>query len=481
MELPLSYNYSKLNNVTITNDNGVSCIHYVYKPSIKLINYLNDFTEAKVSTKSYTADAFNNLLTELYSNQAEEYELDELSDSDLQNLASSIAPSEDILDDANEGPIIKLINATIAKAIKARASDIHLEPFENYLSIRFRVDGILNEILQYQSNISQMITSRIKIMSKLDISERRLPQDGRISISLGKREIDLRVSTLPSSFGERIVLRILEKGATNISLDDLGFNEDILQTLRNSLRKTQGIVLVTGPTGSGKTTTLYSGLKEISNRQQNILTIEDPVEYALEGIGQTQVNTKTGLTFAKGLRAILRQDPDIVMVGEIRDKETAEIAIQASLTGHLVLSTIHTNSAVSAITRLRDMGIEPYLISSSLLYVLAQRLVRRLCDHCKEIDLNKNLLEPYKLNGKAFKPIGCDKCDNTGYFGRVSIGEFIKVDKELNDLIYDSASENKIASHVYKRNSTLFNNGIEAVSLGLTSLSEILRISREND
>lgn len=481
MELPLSYNYSKLNNVTITNDNGVSCIHYVYKPSIKLINYLNDFTEAKVSTKSYTADAFNNLLTELYSNQAEEYELDELSDSDLQNLASSIAPSEDILDDANEGPIIKLINATIAKAIKARASDIHLEPFENYLSIRFRVDGVLNEILQYQSNISQMITSRIKIMSKLDISERRLPQDGRISISLGKREIDLRVSTLPSSFGERIVLRILEKGATNISLDDLGFNEDILQTLRNSLRKTQGIVLVTGPTGSGKTTTLYSGLKEISNRQQNILTIEDPVEYALEGIGQTQVNTKTGLTFAKGLRAILRQDPDIVMVGEIRDKETAEIAIQASLTGHLVLSTIHTNSAVSAITRLRDMGIEPYLISSSLLYVLAQRLVRRLCDHCKEIDLNKNLLEPYKLNGKAFKPIGCDKCDNTGYFGRVSIGEFIKVDKELNDLIYDSASENKIASHVYKRNSTLFNNGIEAVSLGLTSLSEILRISREND
>lgn len=481
MELPLSYNYSKLNNVTITNDNGVSCIHYVYKPSIKLINYLNDFTEAKVSTKSYTADAFNNLLTELYSNQAEEYELDELSDSDLQNLASSIAPSEDILDDANEGPIIKLINATIAKAIKARASDIHLEPFENYLSIRFRVDGVLNEILQYQSNISQMITSRIKIMSKLDISERRLPQDGRISISLGKREIDLRVSTLPSSFGERIVLRILEKGATNISLDDLGFNEDILQTLRNSLRKTQGIVLVTGPTGSGKTTTLYSGLKEISNRQQNILTIEDPVEYALEGIGQTQVNTKTGLTFAKGLRAILRQDPDIVMVGEIRDKETAEIAIQASLTGHLVLSTIHTNSAVSAITRLRDMGIEPYLISSSLLYVLAQRLVRRLCDHCKEIDLNKNLLEPYKLNGKAFKPKGCDKCDNTGYFGRVSIGEFIKVDKELNDLIYDSASENKIASHVYKKNSTLFNNGIEAVSLGLTSLSEILRISREND
>lgn len=477
MELPLSYNYSKLHNVTITNENGSSCIHYVQKPSIKLINFLQDFTEAKITTKSYNNDEFNNLLTELYSNQAEEYDLDDLSNSDLQNLASSIAPSEDILDDANEGPIIKLINATIAKAIKARASDIHLEPFENFISIRFRVDGVLNEVLQYQSNISQMITSRIKIMSKLDISERRLPQDGRISISLGRREIDLRVSTLPSSFGERIVLRILEKGASNISLDDLGFNEDVLKTLRNSLSKTEGIVLVTGPTGSGKTTTLYAGLKEISNRQQNILTIEDPVEYALEGIGQTQVNTKTGLTFAKGLRAILRQDPDIVMVGEIRDKETAEIAIQASLTGHLVLSTVHTNSAVSAITRLRDMGIEPYLISSSLLYVLAQRLVRKLCDHCKEIDDNKILLEPHKLYGKAFKPQGCSKCDDTGYYGRVSIGEFIRVDKELSDLIYESASENKITMYVYKNNLTLFNNGINAVSRGLTSLAEIFRIS----
>ena len=481
MELPLSYNYSKLNNVTITNDNGSSCIHYIQKPSIKLFNFLQDFTETKVTTKSYNTDEFNNLLTELYSNQAEEYDLDDLSNSDLQNLASSIAPSEDILDDANEGPIIKLINATIAKAIKARASDIHLEPFENFISIRFRVDGVLNEVLQYQSNISQMITSRIKIMSKLDISERRLPQDGRISISLGRREIDLRVSTLPSSFGERIVLRILEKGTTNISLDDLGFNEDVLKTLRNSLSKTEGIVLVTGPTGSGKTTTLYSGLKEISNREQNILTIEDPVEYALEGIGQTQVNAKTGLTFAKGLRAILRQDPDIVMVGEIRDKETAEIAIQASLTGHLVLSTVHTNSAVSAITRLRDMGIEPYLISSSLLYVLAQRLVRRLCEHCKEIDDNKILLEPHKLYGKAYKPKGCSKCDDTGYFGRVSIGEFIQVDKDLSELIYESASENKIASHVYKNNLTLFNNGINAVSRGLTSLAEIFRISDANE
>ena len=273
------------------------------------------------------------------------------------------------MDDKNKGPIIKLINATITKAVKARSSDIHLEPFENKLSIRFRVDGVLREVLQYQKNITQMIISRIKIMSKLDISERRLPQDGRISISVGKRDIDLRVSTLPSSFGERVVLRILEKDKTHIQLEQLGFSEEILENFRKNLSKTEGIILVTGPTGSGKTTSLYSGLREISDRSQNILTIEDPVEYALDGIGQTQVNNKTGLTFAKGLRAILRQDPDIVMVGEIRDKETAEIAIQASLTGHLVLSTVHTNSAVNAITRLRDMGIEPYLLSSSLVSV----------------------------------------------------------------------------------------------------------------
>ena len=297
-----------------------------------------------------------------------------------------------------------------------------------------------------------------------------------------KKEVDLRVSTLPSSFGERVVLRILEKDKTHISLNDLGFSEDILVSLRKALKKNEGIILVTGPTGSGKTTSLYSGLKEISDRSQNILTIEDPVEYALEGIGQTQVNTKTGLTFAKGLRAILRQDPDIVMVGEIRDKETAEIAIQSSLTGHLVLSTVHTNSAVNAITRLRDMGIEPYLLSSSIVYVLSQRLVRKLCPHCKTQDVESKkskIVEKYNLSKKFYKAVGCNECDNTGYKGRLSIGEYIEVDETISEFIYNSASENKISDYVYKDSRRIFENGLKALENGETSLAEILRITED--
>ena len=378
MELPLSYSFSKHNKFTLTNSKSSSILHVCGNLNLSTLSEIQDLLLNKVERKNYSEEDFNNLLTELYTENNQNYDLENIDDIDLEDIASSISPSEDLLDDKNEGPIIKLINATITKAINSRASDIHLEPFENKLSIRFRIDGVLREILQYKNNISQMVISRIKIMSKLDISERRLPQDGRISISIGQRNIDLRVSTLPSSFGERVVLRILEKDSSDIGLNELGFNANTLNLIRSSLKKTEGIVLVTGPTGSGKTTTLYAGLKEISDRSQNILTIEDPVEYALDGVGQTQVNTKTGLTFAKGLRAILRQDPDIVMVGEIRDKETAEIATQASLTGHLVLSTVHTNSAVSAITRLRDMGIEPYLLSSSLVFVLSQRLVRKL-------------------------------------------------------------------------------------------------------
>ena len=416
MTLPLTYNYCKSNRITLINDSNVSTLHICgsLKPSVlaAIENLLLD----DVVKEIHTDDEFENLLTELYTDKSEDFDFSDIDDMDLVDIANSISPTDDLLDDKNKGPIIKLINATITKAIKARASDIHLEPFENKLNIRFRVDGVLREVLQYQKNITQMIISRIKIMSKLDISERRLPQDGRISISVGKRDIDLRVSTLPSSFGERVVLRILEKDKTQINLDQLGFNQSILETFRKNLSKTEGIILVTGPTGSGKTTSLYSGLREISDRSQNILTIEDPVEYALEGIGQTQVNNKTGLTFAKGLRAVLRQDPDIVMVGEIRDKETAEIAIQASLTGHLVLSTVHTNSAVNAITRLRDMGIEPYLLSSSLIYVLSQRLVRRLCEKCKVLDeeINKtNLLEKHQLDGEVYKANGCTECDKT--------------------------------------------------------------------
>ena len=481
MNLPLSYNYCKTNKVTLINENKISTLHICgqLKPTV-LASIQNLFLE-KIEKQVHSDDEFENLLTELYTDQSDEYDFSNFEDLDLLDIANAISPSDDLLDDKNKGPIIKLINATITKAVKARASDIHLEPFENKLSIRFRVDGVLREVLQYQKNITQMIISRIKIMSKLDISERRLPQDGRISISVGKRDIDLRVSTLPSSFGERVVLRILEKDKTQIQLDQLGFSEEILKNFRKNLSKNEGIILVTGPTGSGKTTSLYSGLREISDRSQNILTIEDPVEYALDGIGQTQVNTKTGLTFAKGLRAILRQDPDIVMVGEIRDKETAEIAIQASLTGHLVLSTVHTNSAVNAITRLRDMGIEPYLLSSSLVYVLSQRLVRRLCSACKVLDdeSKNSLLVTHKLEGKVYKAGACDKCDNTGYKGRLSIGEFINIDDKVSELIHNSASENEISDYVYSNNKKIYENGLIAISKGETSLSELMRVTED--
>tara|TARA_A100001234_G_scaffold88222_1_gene77805 strand:- start:7939 stop:9387 length:1449 start_codon:yes stop_codon:yes gene_type:complete len=482
MNLPLPYSYCKLNKVAITNENKHSTLHVCGELKPKILSSIQKLFEDTVEKKIYTDDDFENLLTELYTEQTEDLDFSELDNLDLADIANSISPSDDLLDDKNKGPIIKLINATITKAIKARASDIHLEPFENKLSIRFRVDGVLREVLQYQKNITQMIISRIKIMSKLDISERRLPQDGRISISIGKKEVDLRVSTLPSSFGERVVLRILEKDKTHINLNDLGFSKDTLESFKKGLSKTEGIILVTGPTGSGKTTSLYAGLKEISDRSQNILTIEDPVEYALDGIGQTQVNNKTGLTFAKGLRAILRQDPDIVMVGEIRDKETAEIAIQASLTGHLVLSTVHTNSAVNAITRLRDMGIEPYLLSSSIVYVLSQRLVRKLCNECKVIDeesKNSNILEKYDIKDPIYKSTGCKKCEHTGYKGRLSIGEYILMNEKISELIYKSASENEITEYAYSNNKKLFENGLLALKDGKTSLSELLRITED--
>jgi len=480
MELPLNYSFCKHNKLILTNIETTSTLHQCGDANLRVLANLQPFLKSKVIKKNYSQDEFENLLIELYTDNKEEYDMTEFDDLNLEDIANAISPSDDLLDDENKGPIIRLINATITKAIKARASDIHLEPFENKLSIRFRVDGVLREVLHYQNTITQMLISRIKIMSRLDISERRIPQDGRITISIGKRSVDLRVSTLPSSFGERIVLRILEKDKSQITLNELGFSEDIRSNLRASLAKNEGIILVTGPTGSGKTTTLYAGLQEISDRTQNILTIEDPVEYALEGVGQTQVNNKTGLTFAKGLRAILRQDPDIVMVGEIRDKETAEIAIQSSLTGHLVLSTVHTNSAVNAITRLRDMGIEPYLLSSSIIFVLSQRLVRKLCPHCKAIDTEANIFaKKHGIKQNIYKSVGCDKCEGTGYKGRLSIGECIKFDSKLSELIYNSSSEAELSNYVHQTSKKLFEDGLRVINDGETSVAELLRVSQD--
>ena len=372
-----------------------------------------------------------------------------------------------------------MINAILSEAIKSNASDIHIEPYEDYVSVRFRVDGILSEVLRPTERIAPMLSARIKVMSNLDIAEKRVPQDGRMSLKLGEKWIDIRVSTLPSSHGEKVVLRILDKAETQLQLEQLGMDSRSLKQFESSLKNPNGIILVTGPTGSGKTTTLYAGLNILNDKTKNILTVEDPIEYAIEGVTQTQVNTKVGMTFAKGLRAILRQDPDIIMLGEIRDLETAEIAIQASLTGHLVLSTVHTNDSVAAITRMIDIGIEAYLLASTLKAVLAQRLVRKLCSSCKEpLSLDSNIGTLNK-GTKVFKATGCDNCNNTGYQGRVGIFELFLITDEIKEAINAGETENRLSDLAFSNENKLSHSGYDLVLRGVTSLEEILRVTSE--
>jgi len=478
----LPYDFVKENDVLAFSDGDSFSVISPNNLSDDIYHEIQRFLKSNFSFSLCKSDYFNDLLTSSFSINKDSTSLsEELTDEfDLQSFAGSISATEDLLSGSNDTPIIKLINGIISQAVKNRASDIHFEPYEDSLIVRFRVDGILKEILKQDSKISSVLISRIKIISGLDISERRLPQDGRVSLSLGDKDIDVRVSTLPSSYGERIVLRLLDKQASQINIDDLGLPSVILKNYKSSLKNSEGIILFTGPTGSGKTTTLYSGLRHLSDSSQNILTVEDPIEYTLNGIGQTQVNTKTGYTFAKGLRAILRQDPDVVMVGEMRDVETAQIGIQASLTGHLVLSTVHTNSAVAAITRLRDMGIESFLLASSLRTVISQRLVRRLCLSCKKEELpSKNSTKLFNLdtNKKVFISSGCDACSNTGYQGRIAIAECIQVDKTLKEMIHNNASENLISEHVFKNNQSIDEASSELISKGITSCEELIRIN----
>jgi len=401
----------------------------------------------------------------------------------LDEVARELSEPEDLLESDDDAPIIRLINALITEAIKENASDIHVEPFETRLSIRFRVDGVLREVLEPPRQIASLLCSRIKVMAQLDIAEKRLPQDGRIAIKVANRPVDIRVSTLPSGHGERVVMRILDKQAGRLDLLQLGMAQNDQQRLSNIIQKPYGIILITGPTGSGKTTTLYAMLTALNDTERNILTIEDPIEYDLDGIGQTPVNNKVDMTFAKGLRAILRQDPDVVMVGEIRDNETAQIAVQASLTGHLVLSTLHTNSAVGAITRLQDMGIEPFLLSSTLLGVISQRLVRSLCPQCKsETSLSEQELADYGLstNDKVYQSKGCSHCQQTGFKGRSGIYEMIEIDDTLAGMIHDGASQSQIEIYCHDKSQNLRDDGIRKVVLGETSLDEVLRVTRDN-
>ncbi len=432
-------------------------------------------------------ERFDLLLQNAYesgSNQAMEAMDDLGGDLDLFRIAQELPEPEDLLESEDDAPIIRLINALLTEAIKENASDIHIEPFENRLRVRFRIDGVMREVLQPKRVLGPLLVSRVKVMAKLDIAEKRLPQDGRISLRIAGRAVDVRVSTLPSGHGERVVLRLLDKQAGRLDLHHLGMQEHDLGVFGRLINRPHGIILVTGPTGSGKTTTLYAGLTMLNDKVRNIMTVEDPIEYYLDGIGQTQVNTKVDMTFARGLRAILRQDPDVVMVGEIRDLETAQIAVQASLTGHLVLSTLHTNSAVGAVTRLRDMGVEPFLLSSTLIGVLAQRLVRKLCPDCKQ-PYPASDVECHELGVPAhtpptlYKPQGCAKCNYLGYRGRTGIYELVEVDEPMRVLIHDGSGEHKLEAHARGNSVSIRQDGMQRVLVGDTSLEEVMRVARE--
>lgn len=437
--------------------------------------------------QALTVDEFESKLTQAYqrdSSEARQLMEDIGADDDFFSLAEELPENEDLLESEDDAPIIKLINAMLGEAIKEGASDIHIETFEKVLSIRFRVDGVLREVLSPSRKLAPILVSRVKVMAKLDIAEKRVPQDGRISLRIGGRAVDVRVSTMPSSHGERVVMRLLDKNATRLDLHSLGMTPENHESFRHLIARPHGIILVTGPTGSGKSTTLYAGLQELNSTERNILTVEDPIEFDIDGIGQTQVNAKVDMTFARGLRAILRQDPDVVMVGEIRDLETAQIGVQASLTGHLVMSTLHTNTAIGAITRLRDMGIEPFLISSSLLGVLAQRLVRTLCPSCKtpyQADKQQKSLFsiPDTEELILYKPQGCEHCNHKGYKGRTGIHELLMIDDETQELIHSEAGEQIIEKAIRAKTPSIRDDGLAKVRLGVTTLEEVLRVTKE--
>jgi general secretion pathway protein E len=426
-----------------------------------------------------------NMAYDMSRSSAKDY-FEEMSESSTDDLISKIDETADLLDETSDAPIIKLVNLILSGAIKDRASDIHIEPYSGNLKIRYRIDGILYDILSLPRRIQSPLISRVKIMAKLNIAEKRLPQDGRIEIKIADRLVDIRVSVIPTAFGERVVLRLLDKTANILMLHDLGMHDERIKLLNKLIKSPYGIILVTGPTGSGKTTTLYAALSTINYPEINIITIEDPIEYQMDGVGQIQVNPKIDLTFAAGLRSIVRQDPDVILIGEIRDRETAEIAIQSSLTGHLVFSTLHTNDAASAVTRLIDMGIEPFLVTSSIVAIIAQRLVRVLCPHCKEVYVpdeeslfNLGLDQSVLKNNKFYRKKGCNMCMQTGFRGRTGIFEILIVDEEIKKLVLKTSDANQINELAVKQGMiTLQKDGIDKVLSGITTTEEVLRVTR---
>src|SRR3569833_4222795 len=485
----LPFAYAKRHGVLVNQwDNGRAIVWCRPDVSAATLAEVRRYLGAPITLETIDTDRFDYQLRQAYEQGSSEAMdiMGDLGDDnmDLSRIAQALPEPEDLLESEDDAPIIRLINALLTEAVKENASDIHIEPYEHRLVVRYRGDGVLREVLEPRRVLAPLVTSRIKVMAKLDIAEKRLPQDGRIGLRIAGRPVDVRVSTIPAGHGERVVLRLLDKQAGKLDLRQLGMAQTTLQSLSETIDRPHGILLVTGPTGSGKSTTLYASLLQLNDSSRNIMTVEDPIEYYIDGVGQTQVNTKVEMTFARGQRAILRQDPDVVMVGEIRALETAQIAVQASLTGHLVLSTLHTNTAAGALTRLRDMGIEPFLLSSSLVGVLAQRLVRVLDPETKqpfqagEYERRLLNLRPEDPSPILYRP--GREGGGSGYRGRSGIYELIVVDDNLRTMIHDGASEHELEKYARQSTPSIRDDGRAKVLRGETTIEEVLRVTRED-
>jgi general secretion pathway protein E len=489
-KLRLPFSFAKRHGVLLMSGDGEAPRGVLFKSGVApaALMEVQRFAGTAIAPEEVDDPTFDSQLSRTYQNDSDEamQMIEGLGDGmDLSSLADLIPEVGDLLEQDDDAPIIKLINSLLTEAVNVGASDVHVETYETRLVIRFRVDGVLREVVSPRRGLAPLLVSRIKVMARLDIAEKRLPQDGRISVRVGGKEVDVRVSTIPASNGERVVMRLLDKLEGRRGLVNMGMSEGDLKSMQRLLQKPHGIILVTGPTGSGKSTTLYACLEQLNDHTRNVLTIEDPIEYDVEGVGQTQVNIKAEMTFARGLRAILRQDPDVVMVGEIRDHETADISVQASLTGHLVLSTLHTNTALGSLTRLENMGIQSYLLSNSVIGLLSQRLIRLLCKECREpykaSELEREMLQvteggPVTL----YRAAGCNACAHEGYRGRVGIFEVLVIDDEMRRMIHAGASELEMEQYVRLQSTSIRQDGREKVLAGLTSADEVVRVTMED-
>jgi general secretion pathway protein E len=480
----LPYGFARRHGVLVqpAGDGGARCLFRAGASPEAMLEVQRRFG-AGLAFEPVAEEAFESAVAAAYRDSAGGT-MDLAGTDDLATLADSAAAVDDLLDSRDDSPVIRLINALLLQAVRDGASDIHVETQEKRLIVRFRIDGMLRDVVEPKRALAPLLVSRIKVMARLDIAEKRVPQDGRVTLRVGGYDIDVRVSTIPTQHGERVVMRLLDRGSTGLDTAALGLSERDRDVFLGLLDRPHGILLVTGPTGSGKTTTLYTALTHLNDRKRNIMTVEDPIEYELAGVAQTQVNARTGMTFARGLRAILRQDPDVIMVGEIRDQETAEVAVRSSMTGHFVLSTLHTNSAVGSITRLIDMGVERYLLAPMVVGLIAQRLVRRLCEHCRWQD--RATEADSALLGRAIKPgkkiwraQGCEHCHGEGYKGRMALYEVVAADDELRRLIHDGASEAELTAAARKAGPSLLDDGIAKLRAGLTTIEEVARVVQD--